>query len=259
MLENRLKSTWSELTSTSSKQSKRMRITTKDSQEIKTWRKPQGNSDAEVTLSVLKIGPEEQARGEWVDFLGREVCPEVYKIFDNGYVMEFLEPVRPYEALLLDMENLLETQVWCRPDPGTNAWWLLHLRNRIEMPDPPPATRYTLTHGDCTVSNAMKRGDQLLIIDPLPPRRYIPNVPESDMGRLIQSAMGWEVLMYGDEIIEYDPPTFWFREKERRLALWWCACLAMRIALFERQRAGREKVLQWTHTVAEKCFIAMGE
>jgi hypothetical protein len=259
MLENRLKSAWSELTSTSSKRSKRMRIATSDSREIKTWRNPQGNSDAEIFLSVLKTGPEEPARGEWVNLLGRDVCPEVYVVFDNGYAMEFLEPVQPYETLLLDMENLLEAKVWCRPTFNRNKDWLQHLRAKVDMPDPPPPTRYTLTHGDCTISNAMKRGSQLLIIDPLPPRPHVDHVPEADMGRLIQSAMGWEVLMYGDRIIEYDPPMFWYREKERRLALWWCACLAKRIALFERQREGREKVLRWTYMVAEKCFAAIGE
>lgn len=186
------------------------------------------------------------------------MCPEVYYISHEpeGYVMEMLQEATSYPGLLHEMEDVLQIYVWGRPPQLINDedWFEHALRPLIDIPAPPPLTSWCLTHGDCTVSNAMRRGPQLLIVDPLPQRNHVASVREADMARLIQSAMGWETLVYGDEVVEYDPPEFWFREAERRAAMWWCAATALRIKLFEREREQRFNVVAWCDRVAEVCL-----
>lgn len=204
---------------------------------------------------MLKLGPEERKRGEYCLHLGDGICPRVYALLENGYVMEVLERAdRTEPGLLRTMEVVLEAHVWSdvwdRP-PGSVPNWLDHLRKRIDCPEPPAHGPIGRTHGDSTVSNAMRRGDgTLVIIDPLPPKPHVANCREADMGRILQSAMGWEVLMYGEEPVEWMAPYFWFDDQLRRAALWWCGATARRIMVNEQ----REAVLAWCTEIAERCF-----
>jgi len=199
---------------------------------------------------VLKTGRSERERGEYCLELGGDICPHVYGFVEDGYIMETLQRAdRDDQRLLIAMERALHRHVWFLP--GAEKDWLTPLRQRIECPAPPDHGPARRTHGDSTVSNAMRRGDRtLVIIDPLPPRPHVAECPEADMGRLLQSALGWEVLMYGDEDMLWDPPEFWFDDQLRRAALWWCGATARRIMIGET----RPVVLAWCVAVAERCF-----
>lgn len=52
-----------------------------------------------------------------------------------------------------------------------------------------------IIHGDLTLENTVTAPDSgdILFIDPLPNRPYIPNVRAVDLGKLLQSARGWEI------------------------------------------------------------------
>lgn len=209
---------------------------------------------------MLKLGPGESERGRWCQRLGEQVCAVVHVVMDttDGYVMEQLDDVVPYPALLRDMEQILATHVWSQPAMQIQLTFLDELAKRIRILPPPPClSGYTLTHGDCTVSNAMKRGEQLLIVDPLPQwgRHHVDSVPETDMARLLQSAMGWEIVAYGDDTVEYWPPEFWFNASQRRLALWWCAATCKRIRAGGGQAQQPEhRIQEWCHSVEEACL-----
>lgn len=172
--------------------------------------------------------------------------------------MEVLAPADRYDInLLREMEAVLDEHVWCRRLPDSyviEAWgvnWYVALMNRVgQIPHPPDHGPNGLAHGDCTVGNAMRRGDRLIIIDPLPPQRHVVNSREADMGRILQSAFGWEMLMYGEEYVPWAPPCFWFNDQQRRAALWWCGATARRIMINETRPA----VLSWCLMVAERCF-----
>ena len=53
-----------------------------------------------------------------------------------------------------------------------------------------------LTHGDPIIDNLMMRGDQLVLIDPIPATTALPDLRCVDLGRLVQSAAGYEQVRY---------------------------------------------------------------
>jgi len=54
-----------------------------------------------------------------------------------------------------------------------------------------------LTHGDPTVDNLMYRGQTPVLIDPIPATTAVPDLECVDIGKVGQSAMGYEVARYG--------------------------------------------------------------
>lgn len=199
-----------------------------------------------------------------MQYLGTRICPNVVKLDKTGYIMEFVDPLIPDPNTIREIESALETYVWNRlPLKMHNPDWFAHLTDRLPDATPPAPPLHvrdpSLTHGDCTVSNAGRgHGGALLLLDALPPRAHVPEQPEADMGRILQSAAGWEAVRYGDDYVEYEPPQFWFREHERQAALWWCGVTALRISRFEdaKKEEGSALVKRWCAKTAERCFDA---
>ena len=204
--------------------------------------------------------------GAYCRALGPEVTPRVYTLLPDGYVMEQLEPAPRHRGLLCEMENLLRNHVWHRKSvnydvTGQMDYLEYHAALGLTVPPELIPHRFTMAHGDPTVSNALVRykelrGDhQLVICDPRPPRAYIPQCPESDMGRLVQSAFGWEVVAYGWERIRYDAPIFWRNDTLRPRALFWCAAACKRIEKKELSKpTPRPHVLEWCETTVRDCM-----
>lgn len=48
------------------------------------------------------------------------------------------------------------------------------------------------THGDATLANAVTDGDHIRWVDPIPPSIWLPAFKAVDLGKLLQSANGWE-------------------------------------------------------------------
>lgn len=195
--------------------------------------------------------------------LGRHVAPEVLAFLDDGYAMEMLDPAPRSRDLLLQIEHLLAESVWSRPAPELVPWsWQDELFGATGVRAPDWATQpgdCVMTHGDPTVSNAMVRSDenQLVLADPRPPRAFAPPSPDVDCGKILQSVLGWEVVAYGEDPVNYDPPMFWNDEGRRRRALFWCGVACKRIWDRENARPSairRIAVKFWAQDTADRCF-----
>lgn len=211
-----------------------------------------GNSGNLLREAVIKIGPECQQEGVFCQYLGENVAPEVYAIIPNGYVMEVLKPVIRTPWLLRSIEILLEEKVWIRPAlPISNdiSWREKLQVFGIQIPSWYKETESCLVHGDPTISNALMRDGDLILCDPRPPRDFIPQCRETDMGRILQSLFGWESVAYGFNSINYEEPHFMKDEYLRKAALFWCGAAAARIEHLERSRENRYRILEWCRQV----------
>jgi len=201
------------------------------------------------------------AEGEYCRLLG-DIAPEIYVVTHGLYVMEYLEPAHREPGLLQEMETALQSNVWERCLTHLtqhDAEWHEHLtfRTGLLVPHFARAGHLCMTHGDCTVSNAMRRGTRLVIGDPISPRPHVARFAETDMGRLLQSAAGWESVAYGESPVEWDMPQFWTNKRVRRRALWWCGATARRI-LVDWQDRGQltPDVREWCEETERRCFSA---
>lgn len=227
-----------------------------------------GNSGNQLTEAVIKIGPGCQQEGAFCQYLGEEVTPRVYAIIQNGYVMERLAKHFPSKLLLKKIEYVLSTRVWSRPATPWSMdvdWRDCLLEYGVKVPDWAVPTEFCLVHGDPTVSNCLIRmvdrngvaTPELVIADPRPPRNYIPQCRETDMGRIVQSFLGWEQAAYGYEFVRYEFPDFFKDKDTHRRARFWCGATAARIEYLERSRGNRKNILDWCQSVREKCEISL--
>ncbi len=216
-----------------------------------------GNSGNLLREAVIKTGPEVRQEGAYCQLLGSEVCPEIYGLLPDGYLMEKLVPAERNSLLLRDAAERLETRVWNRPAlPSSTEWdWQDSLKKYgIEVPDWIAPTEFCMVHGDCTVSNMLRRNEDLIICDPRPPRHYIPQCRETDLGRLLQSAFNWEVITYGAKRVNFNWPLF--RDSlERNKAIFWCGAAVARIEFLEHSREKRPHVIEWCQNVRRICNV----
>lgn len=155
------------------------------------------------------------------------VTPKAYSWYQNEhedgegnreefYRMEKLEEPENCRAenLLVQMFEILKATVWSRNIIPTGAGWIPHLTDFVKgldiefKPLEPlfdkmaiPHHDCSLIHGDPTLSNVMFRQgrtyDQLCIVDPIQPTGKIPSFWTVDVGKLLQSAIGWEYQTLG--------------------------------------------------------------
>ena len=192
----------------------------------------------------------------YATYLGSAVCPVVERIVPGGYVMERLEAypdVVTSRGYVNDVVGLLETHVWNRSSqsaPQTWTAWLAHfdyVMDRIDKYAPHLKTRTMhmmqaldlepcrkcLTHGDPTLDNMMlrKQGaghwpETPVIIDPLPPRFEMPEMMAVDVGKIIQSLLGYETIKYRryrmdwTETVENRLSELWTRLEDYPLREW---------------------------------------
>jgi hypothetical protein len=203
-----------------------------------------GNSGAQLREAVLKSGfPEARAEAEHCRLLGR-VTPEIYHVLDDGYVMEKLYPVPFNRFLPQEILRILRVRVWQRPPIRNNLTaWIEPFKERFHLtvPDFALPNNYCLCHGDPAIGNVLMQEDgSLVIADPCAPRSYLPECPEIDQGKVLQSLLGWEAVAYGVKIPAYDIPEF----SER--AAFWCFVSLLRILRRETMRVEpRQDILNW--------------
>jgi hypothetical protein len=164
----------------------------------------------------------------------RPICPKVLDITNHGYRMSRCKTVHDIHGHVIDTETQqrllvaayqrLQDQVWEKPriNPQDDDW-LDHLtsymkkvfahsavaiaktdRQTIERALPDLALMQfdsVRIHGDATLDNILygkgPDGNNLLFVsDPLPPDKRIPAARVVDLGKLLQSAHGWEFLKY---------------------------------------------------------------
>jgi len=212
-----------------------------------------GNSGASLSEAIVKSGPEASDEAAYMQHLGPEVCPEVLLRSKSKYAMEMCEVVPPDCFTLIRIESLLMSSVWCR-EPLEDPTCLWRRETPVYAPDWTVPSVYCLTHGDPTVGNVMWRGDQMLIGDPRPPRPYTPECADVDRGKILQSALGWESVAYGVDLLDFEEPLFWANLATRRRAMFWCYVASQRILVREYQRKQqRSEIVEWCHKVEEVC------
>lgn len=200
----------------------------------------------------MKTGNECVQEGAYCQLLGADVCPEVYGFHATGYFMEKLYPIDVHEHLLLDIEDLLDERVWCRPalPSSSDLDWREQLHAQgIAIPNGIHST-LCMVHGDPTVSNALSSAEgDLLLCDPRPPRSYVPQYIETDMAVLLQSYYGWEHAAYGWDKTVFVPPRFTDNPTQLRRAMFWLGVKARRIATYEQRGLRRPQVFAWCEEI----------
>jgi len=184
-----------------------------------------GSSGAQVGLfgdTAIKNGDARVGeQGKWLFHHSRATClPYVSAYWENGYVMERLTPLDPalldVTATITQMARLLKRDIWSEDaevelDMNELVAHILPILHKYDpdlyglgqsiLLDIINATRMTacLTHGDPTIDNVMVRhvDGGMVIIDPLPARSYAPDLLAVDLGKLLQSAAGYEGDRYG--------------------------------------------------------------
>lgn len=223
-----------------------------------------GRSGARVDVHedyVVKVMPDAAEQAALLERLGADVGPVVFAKGEGLYVMERLDPL-PADvstaALLREARAVLE-RVWAQgaPErPFVFTTWSQRFKTWAEDAGEPRLWTWAkrlyapygavaaLTHGDPTLANAMHREGEMVFIDPLPARGKIPPLREVDVGKLLQSALGWEHILDPEgwsrgtvddvnAVLEPEAP-------EMHERIWfWCAVHLTRIYLRERAREPR--------------------
>ena len=172
-------------------------------------------------------------------------------------VMEHLTVVPEGDLLLLAIQTL-DKKVWNRrPHPLWNkkssiSWAEeFYLRFGFEIPVWVGMEQHVCIHGDPTLANMCFDGLTLRFIDPKPPGNGIPPFASVDLGKIMQSWLGWERALFwlsGKTVAnpldammfdmsgrgQYDP----FLEIEEftlRRAAFWCMVHFLRIVHREGQ------------------------
>jgi hypothetical protein len=191
-------------------------------------------------------------------FLGEQVCPKILSMDNAGYVMEYLRPARVSYDSLWNQELFLELYVWGRSledipyakQIGDESW-RGELEKSIGVTVPDWALDTTcLIHGDPTLDNTLEnKNGSIIVTDPIPPHRLIrPSIKAIDHGKILQSLLGWEVVLRGISCVEYEWPKFMQDYDTARRAVFWAMVALKRIAL----RNNTSNAGQWAERMAKE-------
>lgn len=201
-----------------------------------------GSSGAEFVYyrsTVLKKGnPRVVAQGRWLDRHNPRGSlaglPFVYGVDSCSYLMERLNDASVLEAgPILDV---LKNDVWSQhPEVEIDLQqheWYVDDKAADWWPEAITALRFwrrmiswdglmrCLAHGDPTFENCMWRPStrELVLIDPIPASYYAPDLMAVDLGKILQSSLGYERVR---NRWYYDSNVKWldqFHVNERRAA-----------------------------------------
>lgn len=189
-----------------------------------------GSNGVVRKVGTGEVGARVALQGRWLlSHRGRSL-PRVTRAGDTGYDMEPLLAAPAWalnhDAILMEMLASLNSEVWKLPaeapyDEAALLSKVGELCHRFEL-----RTEYAhwrelhaeidfgslptaLVHGDPTFDNVMFRestGD-LVLVDPLPSLITGPAIPDLrcvDLGKILQSVLGWERIRYGDTAEAFD-------------------------------------------------------
>jgi hypothetical protein len=195
-----------------------------------------GHSGAEITLihnACIKTGEGEvgrrvAAQGDFIDSLAgraKESFPTIFGRWSNGYAMERLTPAGRRPISTATIVNTLRLSVWPQPARVAVDWeahkdylffrllelnddivpsrlkvleWFAKSLATVRELDLTPC----LTHGDPTRDNVMCRAcggryREPVLIDPIPARPEVPDLLAVDLGKILQSVYGYELILEG--------------------------------------------------------------
>jgi len=164
-------------------------------------------------------------QGRWIMENTSPALPLVFELTGDGYVMERLDHMSPAEVRAADVVSLLRRYVWDAPatQPAAQETREL-LRSKVTRNlensglhlstahvdaalaaaerayEAALSAQPALSHGDATAENVMyRRGFGPVLIDPIPATLTVPDSPCVDVGKMLQSAYGWEEAKYRRE------------------------------------------------------------
>jgi hypothetical protein len=203
-----------------------------------------GFSHSTLTLAVHKETQQvefAQEQAAFMLYLGSDICPRILSIDDTSYVMEYLQPVPYFTNTIEVQEMLLNKYVWNKPlseAPFTkqigDESWRQELQQTIGVTVPNWALdKVCLIHGDPTIDNTLvDRKNHMKIADPIPPHRLLrPSIRAVDHGKMLQSLLGWEVVLRGMNYTFYSWPKFMQDFDVAKRAVFWAMVALKRIAL----------------------------
>lgn len=198
------------------------------------------------------------AQGLWLQHHSSPMLPRVYHVYARSYVMERLitPPFWALDHLLIlrHMYTKLMGHIWCQRwvvDPNLDHIQIKYrdlcakfdqtfiredldiLFDKIDW----DSLRRCLTHGDPTFDNVMFRdsenGGDLVIADPIPATTAVPDLMSVDLGKILQSALGWEEIRYGSRTFKFRAGAVNVMElapndNERRATAFWGAMHLLR-------------------------------
>ena len=222
-----------------------------------------GYSEATLRLAVHKKMPNTQYaqdQAAFMKYLGSSICPKILAMGTSSYCMQFLFPVEHNAESLVVQEQLLAKYVWTH----SSVWifeclsfrqdalsWQEALKSKINIEVPEWAMEeISVIHGDPTLDNVLMTADGFLrITDPIPPQWLgKPSIKGVDHGKLLQSFLGWEVVLRGMEPIRYEWPLFMQHGSLARRAIFWAMVAVKRIAY----RDMSDSITQWANKVAKE-------
>lgn len=214
-----------------------------------------GSSGATITIRnsyVAKKGePRVGEQGRWLLLHRSGHLPTIQSTSTYSYTMERLAergPTSLYEGrrCLGAMYTALNNSVWMRP-AEVKMDWPAHLAKLGAIADGDYLHRLTdtaeridwdslptcLTHGDPTWDNVMFRDDTMVLIDPLPATTAVPDIRAVDLGKMMQSVVGFEGARYGAihtlcDVEPHDVEALCANANEWLAAQYWCAVHLLR-------------------------------
>lgn len=202
-------------------------------------------------------------QGRWLQTNSSPAVPRVSRVYDESYVMERLAvpPLRllDHQLVLRTMVNQLITHVWYRSAVAPlnqdmlqakletliqtyqfgHIWpWVYRVHSAVNWKKIPAC----LTHGDPTFDNVMirERTGELVLADPIPATLIVPDQRCVDVGKILQSVVGWEEVRYGTGMHRFcvkpaelhahltDLTDGWFDDNEWRASVFWCVVHLLR-------------------------------
>lgn len=186
------------------------------------------------------------------------IAPRVIAHWDGGYAMEVLEewPFSCWTTPMLGLLRQLWIQDWIPSELEQRwglKWWTGDFQDRFGFtpPDWVADESMCLIHGDPTLANLMRRTGSLenVLIDPKPPGNGIPSFRTVDIGKMLQSMLGWESVLAGGALPRYDIHFLSnFSEVDARRAVFWCMIHLMRI--MQREKSG--EIFEWADHASQK-------
>lgn len=122
---------------------------------------------------------------------------------------------------------------------------LTHLEGKIKWEDLPRGR----THGDPTLCNTLQSQKQAILIDPLPADDAVPDIIAVDLGKLLQSCLGWESVAHGWRADTWDWPEAVYAlcndENEWLATRYWCLIhLARLVPYYPQHREQVERMVR---------------
>lgn len=215
-----------------------------------------GHSGAKIFPAICKDGPynELEMEATHLESLGPEVAVRVFMFGDMGngtgrIVMESMGSVISNNLLTRSVETL-DLKVWFRPPPSNwdYDYWRVEFFQRFGFDAPDwLEERHCLIHGDPTLANTFFNGERVRYIDPKTPSKGIPPFASVDLGKIMQSWLGWERALYfraGRAVASdwdkhyaapHEYPFMGIDEETLRRATFWCMIHCLRIVHREGQ------------------------